>query len=404
VYNQEIITEDKNLHLEHIEDLVFLQGQQGAMSGLQYIKSVMNLLSQGKDTGGSVTVKWDGAPAIFVGTDPEDGQFFVGTKSVFTQNPKLVKSASDLDKFGYEGDLRNKIAIVLRELPKLGIQDVLQGDLMYIRSDLKMTTIDGEKSIVFQPNTITYAVPVDSELGKRIANSQMGIIFHTTYTGETMADMNASFGADVSKLNQVSSVWFDDATYKDLSGEASLRNDEKTKMNNALDIAEQSIQQADFTTVQQYAKLLQQYVNSRIKQDKPQVGDVNLFSNDLVRWYTEYRKKEISKLKNQDPESPAVKRRLDDIENFTNEINTNLDGIASALTVYNAIIVLKNLLINKLNKVDSIKTLLRTDTGYKVTNPEGFVAIGKEGGAVKLVDRLEFSKNNFNAVKNWSKG
>ena len=107
---------------------------------------------------------------------------------------------------------------------------------------------------------------------------------------------------------------------------------------------------------------------------------------------------------NQDPESPAVKRRTEKINAQNKFMTENMTGIASALAVYKDIIALKNMLINKLNKVDTIKTLLRTEKGYEVVNPEGFVAIGTDNGAVKLVDRMEFSKNNFNAVKNWSKG
>ena len=168
--------EGKNLHLEHIEDLVFLQGKSGASSALQYINSVRDMLEEGgaiSPANSSITVKWDGAPAIFVGTDPADGKFFVGTKGVFSKTGKLVKSNSDLDKYGYSGGLREKLALALKLLPSLGIQGVLQGDMMYTKADLETADIDGEDSLVFQPNTIAYAVPKNSELGKRIAASQM---------------------------------------------------------------------------------------------------------------------------------------------------------------------------------------------------------------------------------------
>ena len=59
--------------------------------------------------------------------------------------------------------------------------------------------------------------------------------------------------------------------------------------------------------------------------------------------------------------------------------------------------------LNKLNTIQSIGSFLRTKRGYKVTNPEGYVAI-KKGGAVKLVDRLEFSRANFTMAKDWVKG
>mgnify|MGYP003631115583 CR=1 FL=1 len=406
---KEIIAEaeGKNLHLEHIEDLVFLQGKSGASSALQYINSVRDMLEEGggiSPANSSVTVKWDGAPAIFTGTDPADGKFFVGTKGVFSKTGKLVKSTADLDKYGYSGGLREKLALALKLLPSLGIQGILQGDMMYTKADLETAEIDGEDSLVFQPNTIAYAVPKNSELGKRIAASQMGIIFHTTYTGDNMADMQASFGANVAELNKTSAVWFDDATYKDLSGTASLSKTENAQMLRGLNAAAKALGSADFAAVSgEYKALMMQYVNARIRRGDTQIDDVQSFATDFTQWYNDYIQKEIAKLKNQDPEATAVKSRTDKITAQNKFVGDNMTGIASALTVYKDIIALKNMLISKLNKVDSIKSLLRTDTGYTVTNPEGFVAIGSDSGAVKLVDRMEFSKNNFNAVKNWSK-
>jgi len=396
--------EGKNTHLEHIEDLVFLQGKQGAQSALQYINSVRDMLENGGDSG-SITVKWDGAPAIFAGTDPSDGKFFVGTKGVFSKTGKLVKSTADLDKYGYSGGLRDKLTLALELLPKLGIQGVLQGDMMYTKSDLESADIDGEESWVFQPNTITYAVPKNSKLGKRIAASEMGIIFHTTYIGDSVPEMTASFGADVSGLNKIASVWVDDAVYKDLSGQASLSQAENSQILKGMTAAAGALKTADFAAVsnEDYKKLFMQYVNARIRRGDTQIDDAQSFAQDFTQWYTDYIQKEIAKLKNQDPENPAVKKRTDKIAAQNKFVNDNMTGIASALAVYKDIIALKNMLINKLNKVDSIKSLIRTDTGYTVTNPEGFVAIGTDSGAVKLVDRMEFSKQNFNAVKNWSK-
>jgi hypothetical protein len=361
------------------------------------------MLENGSDSG-NITVKWDGAPAIFAGTDPSDGKFFVGTKGVFSKTGKLVKSTADLDKYGYSGGLRDKLTLALEQLPKLGIQGVLQGDMMYTKADLESADIDGEESWVFQPNTITYAVPKDSKLGKRIAASDMGIIFHTTYTGDSVPEMTATFGADVSGLNKISNVWVDDAVYKDLSGQASLSKSENAQILRGLNAAAGALKSADFTAVSgEYNSLLMQYVNARIRRGDTQIDDAQSFASDFTQWYTDYIQKEIAKLKNQDPESPAVKKRNDKIQAQNKFVNDNIEGIAGALAVYKDIIALKNMLINKLNKVDSIKSLIRTDTGYTVTNPEGFVAIGKDSGAVKLVDRMEFSKQNFNAVKNWSK-
>ena len=398
--------EGKNLHLEHIEDLIFIKGAAGAKEALQYINSVRDMLEEGGSVGKGLTVKWDGAPAIFVGTDPADGKFFVGTKGVFSQTGKLVKTPQDLDRYGYEGNLRKKLALVLQLLPKLGIKGVVQGDLMYTKDDLQDGEIDGRDSFIFQPNTITYAVPKDSDLGKRIAQSQMGIIFHTSYEGDSMADMQASFGVDISGYNKTNDVWFDDATYKDLSGQASLTPQENKQLMVGVNDTAKAMKSANFEAVNnnEYKELFMQYINARIRRGETQTTDPDLFVKDFTDWYNGKITNEISKLKNQDPASPAVKRRTEKINAQNKFMTDNMTGIASALAVYKDIIALKNMLINKLNKVDTIQTLLRTDKGYEVVNPEGFVAIGTENGAVKLVDRMEFSKNNFNAVKNWSKG
>ena len=162
---------------------------------------------------------------------------------------------------------------------------------------------------------------------------------------------------------------------------------------------------ANFEAVnnKEYQELFMQYINARIRRGDTQTTDPDVFVKDFTDWYNGKVQKEISKLKNQDPASPAVKKRADKINAQNDYMTKNMEGIAGALAVYKDIIALKNMLINKLNKVDTIQTLLRTDKGYEVVNPEGFVAIGTENGAVKLVDRMEFSKNNFNAVKSWSK-
>lgn len=397
--------EGKNTHLEHIEDLVFLQGKTGAQSALQYINSVRDMLENGGESG-NLTVKWDGAPAIFTGIDPADGKFFVAKKSIFNKKGKVYKTNADIDADIGSEDLNRKMKISLAELSKLGIKGVLQGDLMYTADDLDTAEIDGEESYIFGPNTITYAVPVNSKLGKRIGASKLGIIFHTTYTGDSIPDMQASFGADVSGLNKSSSVWFDDATYKDLSGKASLSQSENRQILSAMNTAASALNSADFTAVNnpEYKQLFMQYVNARIKRGDTQVADGAAFANDFANWYNDYIQKDIAKLKNQDPNAPAVKSRTDKIAAQNKFVSDNIEGIAGALAVYKDIIALKNMLINKLNKVDSIKSMVRTDKGYQVTNPEGFVAIGTEGGAVKLVDRMEFSKQNFDAVKAWSKG
>ena len=381
---------------------MFHEGNYGATLAVKYEDSVRQMLNQGGEKHESITMKWDGAPAIICGTDPADGKFFVGTKGVFSKAAKLVKTKADLAKFGYEGDLARKLMIALTHLSKLGIGNVLQGDMMYTHEDLEVKTFNGVRYIMFQPNTITYAVPEDSDLGKKIKRSKIGIVFHTAYEGDTLPEMNARFGAGVSGLNQVEDVWFDDAAYKDLTGVATLTQQENAKLESDIDATKKAIKAAKFDALKgEYSQFLMTFVNARIRQGEEQVADPAEFAKGFTDWYKEKIEKEISKLKNQDPEAKPVQNRLKKIEAQNEFMKRNFKGIVAGLMVYKDLIALKQQLLNKLNKIDSIQSLVKTDDGYKVVNPEGFVAIGDAGGAVKLVSRLEFSRNNFTAAKTW---
>ena len=217
------LTEDKggkNLHLEHLEDEIINYGVDGGRVALNFLRSLRDMLAGGSRSSVNMTVKWDGAPAIFAGIDPSDGKFFVAKKSVFNVTPKLYKTTGDIDD-DLSGNLNAKFKIALKELSKLGITGVLQGDLMFT-DDIETQTIDGEKYYTFQPNTIVYATPVSSNLGSILKKAKIGVVWHTTYTGKELQDMTASFGADISKLKKTSSVWMDDATYKDTSGKSTF--------------------------------------------------------------------------------------------------------------------------------------------------------------------------------------
>ena len=210
----------KNLHLEHIEDEILNFGIDGARGSINFVRSLRDMLAGASRSSVNMTVKWDGAPAIFAGIDPEDGKFFVAKKSVFNVNPKLYKSADEVDA-DVSGALNSKFKTALAEFSKLGIKGVLQGDLMFT-DDVSTETIDGKSYLTFQPNTIVYAVDVNSDLGKKIKNAKIGVVWHTTYSGKTLQDMKASFGANISGLQKPSTVWMDDATYKDTSGTATM--------------------------------------------------------------------------------------------------------------------------------------------------------------------------------------
>jgi len=434
--------EGKNVHLEHVEDLVFNEGYQGAQRALTYCEGLRQMFAEGTGTSTKVTVKWDGAPAVICGVDPMDGQFFVGTKSVFSKTePKVCKSSADINKFySAQPELAEKLKLALKNLSKIGIGNVLQGDLMFTADSLETAEINGEPCVTFTPNTITYAVPVTDNLAKRIQRAKIGIIFHTQYDGASLPEMKASFGASVAGLQPSNDVWFDDATYKDLTGIASLTPEENTQISRTLGAAANTLKKIDpgkFNTIinnTEFSQYIKPFINSKVRQGE-QVGNPTAFLQEFISFYTGKMQTEINNLMqttqfNDQQEDlvhqfmatrdvtarkqlekamldsgikVAVLRRIEKIVANEEFMEDNSNTLLGVLAIYKRIIEIKLMILAKMQKVESIGTFIKTDSGYKVTAPEGFVAIGHDGGAVKLVDRLEFSKQNFAAPKQWKK-
>ena len=395
-----LLTEAKNTHLEHLEDLIFNQGYQGATSAIDYVESLRKMLADGTGSTASVTVKWDGSPAVFCGIDPQDGRFFVGTKSIFAKEPKLCKTAKNIQKY-YEDkpELAEKLYQALKHLPKLNIGGIVQGDLMFTEGDVSTAKIKGDDCYVFTPNTITYAVPTNTGIGERIGRAKLGIIFHTSYEGPDIANLKASYGVNTASFTPHKDVWFDDATYKDYTGVASLTPQEDSHITKMLFAATQTLEKvgkAKIDTVlgdRQFSKTIKPFVNQQVRKGE-QITDPNKFLKDFMLYYTDIHMKDIEALKG-GIDSPAARARLDKIKEKEQWIADNANTLTGILAVYKRIIEMKMFLINKLSKVDSIGTFQKTSDGYRVTSPEGFVALGHDGGAVKLVDRLEFSRTNF---------
>ena len=400
----------KNLHLEHIEDEIINHGVDGGRAAINFLRSLRDMLSGSARSSVRMTVKWDGAPAIFTGIDPSDGKFFVAKKSVFNVNPKLYKTNAEIDA-DLSGTLNAKFKVALAELSKLGIKNVLQGDLMYT-DDIETETIDGVKYYTFQPNTIVYAVPVDSDLGKRMNKSKIGIVFHTTYEGKELQDMKAKFGADVSKLNKTSSVWLDDATYKDVSGTATFNAKETEAITAILSNVGKTFQRINAPMLRNFLKLqesltgnligasLKTFTNTKVRQGE-QVKNPKKHAIDYVKYVENYFKKQIDKVK-----TPAAKEKYKkQQQEYVREFRKHTNNLANIVLFQNLMIDAKMQIVRKLNSVKGLTdTFIRTSNGYKVTNPEGYVAIDRvKGNAVKLVDRMEFSFNNFTALKAWDK-
>ena len=396
----EKVSKGKNTHLIHIEDDIFEDGKAGGRDALNFLESVVNMLAGSSMGKVSVTTKWDGAPAVFAGTNPENGKFFVATKSLFNVSPKVNHTSADIRR-NHSGGLADKLQVALKELSKLGIKGILQGDMMFGPGDVKKEKIDGESMLTFTPNTITYAVPVNSKFGSRINKAKMGIVFHTSYSGKTIRDLKASFAVSVKGLKKTSSVWFDDATFRNTTGRAMFTASETVAVRKAL--AEANVQ---FRAVGRYADTLKartdvipdlnRFINIKVRE-----GKTDFSSAEFMDWFMKERNVKIGDLKRLETKQ-RKRAEKNDAVGFMFRTQADLQQL---FQFRSSVTKVKTMLVRKLEQIQGIGTFLRTDNGFKVTAPEGFVAVDTMSNkALKLVDRLEFSRNNFTAAKNWVKG
>ena len=400
----------KNLHLEHLEDEIINNGVPGGRAAINFLRSLRDMLAGNARSSINMTVKWDGAPAIFAGIDPSDGKFFVAKKSVFNVNPKLYKTAKEIDD-DLKGALVEKFKVALAELSKLGIKSVIQGDLMFT-DDVESTTIEGTKYYTFQPNTIVYAVPVDSDFGKVINKAKVGIVWHTSYSGDTLEGMTASFGVDISGLKKTPSVWMDDATYKDATGTATFNAKETESVTSILSQTGKIFQRINAPMLTKFMKLqesmqgaivgakLSTYNNSKVRVGET-IKNPKAHAKGYEKWVEDSIQKQIDKAK-----STKGKDKYTNIQKeYVREVKKHTNNLTNIITFQNLLVDAKMEIVKKLNSVKGLTdTFIKTSNGFKVTNPEGYVAIDRvSGGAVKLVDRMEFSFNNFTAIKAWDK-
>ena len=393
-------TQDKNTHLEHLEDDIINRGAVGGENAVNFLKAVRNMLA-GSGKGTNMTVKWDGAPAIICGINPQNGKFFVGTKSVFNKPPKINYTSRDIAK-NHSGVVADKLRVCLANLSRLNIKGILQGDLLFT-NDLKAINIDGEKMVSFTPNTITYAVPISSDLGRRIIKAKMGIVFHTQYNGKTMDNLSASFGTVRGSSNR--NVFLASAGYK--STAVMFSKSELSRFDAQIRMAEGSLRKAapilnlmskNISDDLSVGYRLKTYFNYYIKNSNSDMGKVATMQKQFRDYYENYINMEIDSRKTPRGKEKFIKAKKDNLQ-FIDRNRTSLYfAIASHITLANA----KNTLLQKMNQIQSIGNFLRTSKGYRVTAPEGYVAVDNVAGAVKLVDRLEFSRQNFTMPKGWN--
>ena len=401
---EEILNEFKRTHLQHIEDIILTDGHAGGTSVIEYFQGILQTLQGSAEQPINVSVKWDGAPAVVCGTNPENGRWFVGTKGVFGKTPKLNYTKDDISRNHGTDDLGQKLLKCLVHLKKLNIQGIVQGDYMFDRDTLQRQSTAGENQVTFKPNTITYAVPEDSDLGKQMSAAQLGIKFHTTYTGDRIDNLQAKYGADVAAFARTPDVWFDNATYKNVSGTANFTAEEQAQFTAGMEKLKALLTKvptnlsAMLGVNKDFLPFFMLFINDQIKKGVLPT-DTNEYLKGFAEFYQGRMQQQAAGLKAQ----KALQLRQQKMKDMPLFLKQMQKPLAAMMAFYKEVIALKKLTLDKMNKATAIGTFAQTDSGLEVTDPEGFVAVGKTGDAVKLVDRLGFSRKNLTSINKFQK-
>ena len=400
----------KNTHLEHLEDSILLDGQQGAKDAFMFLDELARVFTGVQKNNFKITTKWDGAPAVFCGIYPGTDKFFVGTKSVFNVNAKINFTEEDVDhNHGSSPGLAVKLKDCLKYLPELGVEGVAQGDLLFT-DDKEKKKINGTDCIIFQPNTITYCIPKEDDLYDKASKAKVGVVFHTSYKGTDIGSMNASFGYDVSKLKDSSNVLVLSAETGQLGKDVLLTEKEKGSL--------QKLKSISTTSLKSASSFLDEVADQIKSKDQLVIGTrLKIFFNKYVREgrklptdkvfvkeFQEYFETEVRKAADKLKTPKGKAQKLNKLYAGLDAIKDKEKALKSTVNLYSALQSAKELFIRKLETGERFGTYLRTENGYKITAPEGYVAIQEGSNAVKLVDRLSFSVANFNVEKNWVNG
>lgn len=389
--------------MTHLEDAIFLLGVDGTRQAIQFCTGMRETLNGTSARPVDTSVKWDGAPAIFLGMHPESKEFFVAKKSLFNKTPLFytsIKQITDSTDLGPE--LKKKFKLAFNGYKDSGIKNIIQGDFLFDQSDVKNATIDGEKFITFHPNTIVYTIPAASDLAKKIKSSKMGIVWHTTYTGRTLSNLTNTFGVKMPKA--APGVWQVDAMYRDVSGSATLTKKESADLNSLLTSAGNNFKKIPRSVFE----LLKQpeismhctaYTNSFIR------ANVTPTRAQATSGFLPYIREKFQKEKDKrsTPKGKAnVNVKMMQILSPLKQIDGRT--MLALFSLYYDLQEAKNMLVKKIDSGSFMKTMLKTRDGWMPTGQEGYVAIDNTGtNAVKLVDRLEFSYANFSrdVIKGW---
>ena len=391
-------------HLEHLEDEMLNYGVDGCKAAVSFLQELRKMLGCDNSTGFMQT-KWDGAPAVVCGIDPSVELFFVGTKSVFNkEDPKICYREFDIDKhYPGTGELNKKLKFCLEYFKDLDIKGVIQGDLVFTPGDVKKENIHGETVYTFRPNTITYAIPTDHEIGKQVGAAKVGVVFHTHYTGDDFLTMQARAGAKVKSSKDVFSIDNDTPMHK-----VGLNHTEEVKFDKHVstikkmcgdcgDFLDELVTKKGTTGDEKWhiASYLKQFFNAEIKAART-ISNIDTALEGLYNFYYDKTKVMLSKLKTTN--TKVAKASL--VHSSLGYLENNKPKFKAMLGLYKELQTVKQMVIDKLDHLETFRTFAQTDKGYQVTGPEGYV-LHRNGDMIKFVNRLEFSYINFTLAKQW---
>ena len=217
--------------------------------------------------------------------------------------------------------------------------------------------------------------------------------------------MSASYNVNASSLTATKNVWFDDAKFKDVSGTATFTKSEADEVAKKIKVMKSTyggtkrISKEISEGIQRKEKRyleIKSYTNVIVKAGET-IKDGKLHVQGYYEWAMKKHNDHITAAKK---EATKQSRTLDQ-KDYKKWYNSKKGQLYKLFDLYKEITDAKLLVLAKLKSVKRMGTFLKTTNGFKVTDQEGFVAIDSSGTAVKLVDRLEFSKANFTTDKNW---
>lgn len=378
--------ESKLTHLEHAEDHVINAGDKGFAHAYHNLQDVHDTL-KGKKNKTTITTKYDGSPSIVWGHHPVTGKFFVGTKSVFNKDPKINHTPEDIDRnHGHAPGLAEKLKHALKHLPKITPKGkVYQGDLMHSgirsRSNPQGDVESKDGKFHFKPNTISYSTSHDSEEGKKIAKSKIGVVAHTEYKGSDLENMKAHYNADTSQLKEHPDVHVVHAHFdpKGISYPKNRQEEFEKHLHNATKVFNEA--HKDFhSAIEPHTEHVKTYINQTVKDQ----------TTPSVEGYKKHLATKFNKAADKLTSDAGKQKKMSELAAHHAHVDNNKEHFENTFKMHQHLQKAKDVLTNTMSQHSKFEHHI----GGLPTKPEGFVAV-RNNRPTKFVDRADFSRANF---------